>query len=51
MTSPVDGAWAVIPVYNEAATVGTVVDRARAAGFLALVVDDGSSDQIGRAHV
>lgn len=34
----------MIPVFNEAETVGGVLARARAAGLRCLVVDDGSSD-------
>ncbi|MGH8759613.1 MAG: N-acetylneuraminate synthase family protein [Burkholderiales bacterium] len=36
--------WAVIPVFNEARTIGAVLARARAAGLRCLVVDDGSDD-------
>ncbi|MBI4883353.1 MAG: glycosyltransferase family 2 protein [Actinobacteria bacterium] len=35
----------VIPAWNEAATVATVVSEARAAGFNVLVVNDGSDDE------
>jgi glycosyltransferase involved in cell wall biosynthesis len=34
----------LIPAYNEAARIGSVVRRVREAGFAALVVDDGSRD-------
>lgn len=45
MTSPdLDGVWAVIPAFNEGLTLGSVVQRAHAAGLRCLVVDDGSSD-------
>ncbi|PYO39987.1 MAG: hypothetical protein DMD33_19175 [Gemmatimonadetes bacterium] len=37
--------WAVIPVSNEAQTIGSVLARARAAGLRCLVVDDGSDDR------
>ena len=50
MTSPApEEAWAVIPVFNEAETVGRVLSRARAAGLRCLVVDDGSSDSSAEA--
>ena len=38
------GVWAVIPAYNEAASLPGVIDRVHAAGLRCLVVDDGSSD-------
>jgi glycosyltransferase involved in cell wall biosynthesis len=41
--------WAVIPVFNEAETVGQVLARAHAAGLRCLVVDDGSSDRSSEA--
>jgi glycosyltransferase involved in cell wall biosynthesis len=50
MTSSVpEEIWAVIPVFNEAETVGGVLDRARALNLRCLVVDDGSSDRSGEA--
>jgi len=41
----------IVPVYNEARTVGTVVDRLRCVGFPIeiVAVDDGSSDGTGEA--
>jgi glycosyltransferase involved in cell wall biosynthesis len=36
--------WIVIPCYQGAATVGRVVEGAKASGLPVLVVDDGSSD-------
>ena len=38
---------AIIPAYNEAAEIGTVVSRVRAKGIDAVVIDDGSSDESG----
>ncbi len=38
------GLLVVIPAYNEAARIGSVVRRVREAGFPVLVVDDGSRD-------
>ena len=50
MTSSVpEEIWAVIPVFNEAETVGSVLARARALNLRCLVVDDGSSDRSGEA--
>jgi glycosyltransferase involved in cell wall biosynthesis len=40
----VEGVWAVIPAYNEAASLPGVIERVHAAGLRCLVVDDGSSD-------
>jgi glycosyltransferase involved in cell wall biosynthesis len=41
----------IVPVYNEARTVGTIVDRLRCVGFPIeiVAVDDGSSDGTGEA--
>ncbi len=39
-----DDVLVIIPAHNEAATVGDVIERARAAGYPALVIDDGSTD-------
>ena len=46
---------AIVPAYNEAASVGRVIDEIRAAqpGFEIVVVDDGSRDgtaEVARAH-
>ena len=38
----------VIPVFNEAATIGDIVERARLHGSV-LVVDDGSTDRVPRS--
>ena len=43
-----DGVLVVIPARNEAATVGDVVKKALAAGYSALVIDDGSTDGTGQ---
>jgi glycosyltransferase involved in cell wall biosynthesis len=40
---------AIIPAFNEAHTIGTVVSRLRAHVDRVIVVDDGSSDATGRA--
>ncbi|MDD5439203.1 MAG: glycosyltransferase family 2 protein [Candidatus Omnitrophica bacterium] len=37
----------VIPAYNEAATIGTIVKSLKAKGFHILVIDDGSADDTG----
>ncbi len=42
-------ATVLIPAYNEARTVGSVVATARQAGFPVVVVDDGSGDGTGEA--
>jgi polyprenyl-phospho-N-acetylgalactosaminyl synthase len=40
-----DGVWIVIPAYNEAATIATVIGSLRASGYANVcVVNDGSSD-------
>jgi glycosyltransferase involved in cell wall biosynthesis len=39
-----DGTWAVVPAFNEAATLPGVITRAHAAGLRCVVVDDGSRD-------
>ena len=39
--------WAtlvIVPAFNEADSVGTVVERIRAVGYPACVIDDGSED-------
>ncbi len=36
--------WILLPVYNEAATLGPLLDQIHSRGFSALVVDDGSMD-------
>ena len=36
--------WILLPVYNEAATLGPLLDQIYSQGYRALVVDDGSSD-------
>lgn len=41
---PVARLLAVIPAYNEAKNIGSVVEKTRAQGLDVLVVDDGSSD-------
>lgn len=38
----------VVPAFNEAATVGRVVDSIRSAGYACIVVDDGSTDATAR---
>ena len=35
----------VVPAYNEAASIGQVIDGIRTRGFQVLVIDDGSSDE------
>ena len=35
----------VVPAYNEAASIGQVIDGIRSHGFQVLVIDDGSSDE------
>ena len=43
----------IIPIYNEAGTIGQIVQAIRAKGMDVLVIDDGSSDGGGamaRAH-
>ena len=42
--NPVSDHLIVIPVFNEAATIGDIVERARLHGPV-LVVDDGSTDR------
>lgn len=37
----------ITPALNEAASIGTVVDQAVAAGYPVVVVDDGSTDRTG----
>ncbi|MFH1655431.1 MAG: glycosyltransferase family 2 protein [Candidatus Omnitrophota bacterium] len=39
---------AVIPAYNEAKTIGYLVEETKNKGFHVLVIDDGSSDSTGR---
>jgi glycosyltransferase involved in cell wall biosynthesis len=39
-----DSIWIVVPAYNEAETLGAVIERVHAAGLRCLVVDDGSTD-------
>ena len=46
---PASGVVIGIPAYNEAATVGDVVRRARTDGVSVLVVDDGSDDRTAAA--
>jgi glycosyltransferase involved in cell wall biosynthesis len=41
--------WAVIPVFNEAETIGRVVAGAKAIGLRCVVVDDGSDDRSSEA--
>lgn len=43
MTVP-PGCWVVVPAYNEAQTIGSVVQSVVDAGFAVVVVDDGSAD-------
>lgn len=50
MISPVPkGTWTVIPVFNEADTVGSVLARVHELDLHSLVVDDGSSDSSAEA--
>jgi glycosyltransferase involved in cell wall biosynthesis len=42
-----ESAWAVIPVFNEGATIDAVVAGAHRAGLQCVVVDDGSTDGSG----
>lgn len=46
---PVDDTWVVIPVYNEAAVVGTVVEAVRLAFPRVVCVDDASTDASAEA--
>jgi glycosyltransferase involved in cell wall biosynthesis len=39
-----EGTWAVIPAFNEAASLPAVIARAHAAGLRCVIVDDGSHD-------
>jgi glycosyltransferase involved in cell wall biosynthesis len=43
--APAHQVWAVIPALNEQATLGCVLEAARAEGLRTLVVDDGSTDE------
>src|SRR5438552_5519077 len=43
------GTWVVIPLYNEALVVGSVLDRVLAVCPNVVVVDDGSTDDSFRA--
>jgi glycosyltransferase involved in cell wall biosynthesis len=44
----IDGLMVVIPALNEAATIGSIVDRCKGISGRVIVVDDGSSDNTGR---
>jgi glycosyltransferase involved in cell wall biosynthesis len=54
---PLDAVWIVVPAFNEAAVIGSVVARLRAVYPQVIVVDDGSADATrdvaiaGGAHV
>lgn len=48
-TTPVDDAWLVVPLFQEAAVVGDVVGRAREVFPHVVCVDDGSADHSARA--
>ena len=47
MTDQIRNPWVVVPAYNEAPVVGSVVSGIRRAGYAVVVVDDGSSDRTG----
>ncbi|MGC5616686.1 glycosyltransferase family 2 protein [Georgenia sp. Z1491] len=49
MVPPVDDAWLVIPVYNEASVIGRVVSEARETFPHIVCVDDASTDGSGSA--
>src|SRR5205814_271031 len=45
MTGRIRNPWVVVPAYNEAPVVGSVVAGIRRAGYPVVVVDDGSADR------
>ena len=47
MTGRIRNPWVVVPAYNEAPVVGSVVSGIRRAGYAVVVVDDGSADRTG----
>ncbi len=49
MVSPAPRLWIVIPAYNEAPVIASVVADVKRAGYRPVVVDDGSTDATGAA--
>src|SRR5256885_5698209 len=51
MTGRIRNPWVVVPAYNEAPVVSSVVSGIRRAGYAVVVVDDGSADRTGDVAV